>query len=821
MSGNFPLIRHNDFQNWVPETDIDGVDAPRNIVSSIKNFDYRHGYIETAGSLESIALPTNVQTQITAGYSLLSHIYFTHSTQGLTSFSVLWKESATATEKLKCFVNNTELNPDTQNSNVSYSTAPSNINYNVVNDQLKINLNTSATYTDLLNIDPVILNLTLVYIDSMVDYVPNDQTVRTYKDIGWYLFPRWLGWNFNDDGIGIINTEVEGSVIEDFADDNFITGFSYNGTNLSLGTVDGLPTRCIYSEVSNLVSGEWGSFQIDDIVNIKTISFKLWNRGSSVIELMDNPYSVDIYIEYTDINSVSQREYFHEGMFEASEFVNGVITILMGWVLPNGATNANLVFSIYCPKRFDSTALNSVVAIDDLTINAIDDAIIVGVYRDGQRGLLGSGTISIYGGGQLFVKLANIDWRINVYEVYSKISEDGIYYLVNRIEVTANWILDTNQVVAYLVGFTEEEIEDGYPTKTLNFNYNLSATTRVDNQRNIYSEVAHKNRIYFVNGDYKVYQGHISSNLGIQSDAFPYDEEVGFGYFEISHQRINKAVTVSPTNDLVIFTDSGIYVYFIEASSAGAFKQLKMLTGSIGLVSVNSLVKSNSGDPKTDGLFWCDENGIYYYGGGINPPVNLLVGSHEKYWRDSISLSDKQNSVGTYYPKLNEFWLVVGSIIFVFELPYKAFKTYQLSGNPDEFSLASNTLLYCRIDNLLYSYTFTTRSAAEIITHYNTGHNPEIRSNPEVAEIEDKILQEIYMVFGDSDTTTVTMYVYVDDILLGSRIFTTSNNTEKWLMDYGVRFNRIKLKVVTTSGLIRIKEFGCSFVPDFKEQLGR
>jgi len=262
-------------------------------------------------------------------------------------------------------------------------------------------------------------------------------------------------------------------------------------------------------------------------------------------------------------------------------------------------------------------------------------------------------------------------------------------------------------------------------------------------------------------------------------------------------------------------------VYFIEASSAGAFKQLKMLTGSIGLVSVNSLVKSNSGDPKTDGLFWCDENGIYYYGGGINPPVNLLVGSHEKYWRDSISLSDKQNSVGTYYPKLNEFWLVVGSIIFVFELPYKAFKTYQLSGNPDEFSLASNTLLYCRIDNLLYSYTFTTRSAAEIITHYNTGHNPEIRSNPEVAEIEDKILQEIYMVFGDSDTTTVTMYVYVDDILLGSRIFTTSNNTEKWLMDYGVRFNRIKLKVVTTSGLIRIKEFGCSFVPDFKEQLGR
>lgn len=797
MGGNFPLIRHNDFQNWVPETDIDGVDAPRNIVSSIKNFDYRHGYIETAGSLKSIALPTNVQTQITAGYSLLSHIYFTHSTQGLTSFSVLWKESATATEKLKCFVNNTELNPDTQNSNVSYSTAPSNINYNVVNDQLKINLNTTATYTTLSK--SVILNFTLIYLRAKYYYTALGGPYG--RAMGWYLFPRWLGWNYATTIVA--NTGYDDTVWSFDSDVNSYSGtgvYALSGPASLPVTIGTFPIPISGGRSMGLGYGGDKEFVVTTFYNITHLSFRwaLLNPGASTPVSGD---SLTITIDDGAGNII-----FQDVVDIYTDRTVGEIYTYTANIPEGGEKYLNL--------RINSTS--GIIMVDTFTISykGVTDYVIVGKYFDGQRALLKVGDSDNPINFEDFQILkSEIDWRLDYFEVYLKDSDSELYYLAGTTDGTGVWGDDSS----YIAGSIDLDLT----TTTLNFNYNLPATTRVDNQRNIHSEVSHKNRIYFVNGDYKVYQGHISSNLGIQSDAFPYDEEVGFGYFEISHQRINKAVTVSPTNDLVIFTDSGIYVYFIEASSAGAFKQLKMLTGSIGLVSVNSLVKSNSGDPKTDGLFWCDENGIYYYGGGINPPVNLLVGSHEKYWRDSISLSDKQNSVGTYYPKLNEFWLVVGSIIFVFELPYKAFKTYQLSGNPDEFSLASNTLLYCRIDNLLYSYTFTTRSAAEIITHYNTGHNPEIRSNPEVAEIEDKILQEIYMVFGDSDTTTVTMYVYVDDILLGSRIFATSNNTEKWLMDCGIRFNRIKLKVVTTSGLIRIKEFGCSFVPDFKEQLGR
>lgn len=784
---NFPLIRYKDIQNWIPETDIDGTDAPNNIISSIKNFDYRNGYIETSGSLESVSLPSNVQTQIDNGYNLLSFIYFTHSTQGLTSFAVLWKITATATEKMKFYVNNTLISPDTQNNNVSYSSAPSNINYNIVNDQLKINLNTTATYTALST--SVILNFTLIYFADVVRY----STVDDVKyGVGWYLFPRWLGWSYGSSGITLGS---DTSLVENCADGSYESWFSLL-RNFTLGA------GFIYAGNTGVTADE-GTFLISGVYAINKISFDI----SSAL-----PY-------------IAQINYFVRNAGDGTIYLSGTVDNL-------GYTEVrNIVLDLHL--RFDAVTTLTVgfelpasvgadyLRVDNIKVYAYDGVVVVAKYTDGQRGLIQQNSIlDMFTSTDIVIPLSRIDWRVISYEIYDKaVPDSNIYYLIAEALVNDSWSTPTTNVSKTLVYWTEEEIEQGNQ-KTLNANYNLPADTRVDNQRNIYSEISHKNRVYFVNGDYKVYQGHISANLVIQADAFPYDEETGFGYFEVSHERTNIGLAVTPTNDLAIFTNNGTYVYFIESSSAGAFKRLTMLTGSVGLVSLNSLAKSNSGDPKVDGLFWCDENGIYYYGGGINPPTNLLIGSHEKYWRDSISLSNKQNSVGAYYPKLNEYWLVVGSIIIAFELPYKAFKTYELSGSVSAFPLVSNSLLYCQIGNALYSYTFTTRSAAEIISHYNVGYNPESGAESKVAEIEDKILQEIYIVFGICDTVTVTMYVYVDDILLGSRLFTTSNRYEKWLMDYGIRFGRIKLKIVTTSGLVRIKEFGCSFVPDFKEQLG-
>src|SRR5690606_14188959 len=175
----------------------------------------------------------------------------------------------------------------------------------------------------------------------------------------------------------------------------------------------------------------------------------------------------------------------------------------------------------------------------------------------------------------------------------------------------------------------------------------------------IWSEVYHKGRVYFVNGDYKVYQSHILPNLAIQADSFPYDEEVGFGFFIVSQDKVNTGLAVSMTEDLIVYAGSQVmYIYYIQPSGNSVYRKLRKMSGAIGLASLNSLTKSLNGDPATEGLFWIDYNGIYFYGGGVSTPDNLILGTHENYWK-GISNTDKENAVGFFNPVSREYWLSI------------------------------------------------------------------------------------------------------------------------------------------------------------------
>ena len=269
-------------------------------------------------------------------------------------------------------------------------------------------------------------------------------------------------------------------------------------------------------------------------------------------------------------------------------------------------------------------------------------------------------------------------------------------------------------------------------------------------------------------------------------------------------------------------------MYYIQPSSTGSFKILRMVSGSIGLASRNTIARSLTGDPATDGLFWIDDNGVYFHSGDNQPPKNLMLGTHEEYWRQ-ISTSDKASAVGFYNSLKREYWLQVGDKLLAYELSYNKWKKHSFTfvSGISEFYGIFNNILYYRKDNTLAKFDVfsNNREAVLIETPYNTafrlGSQVSNILSATAPEVFSKILQELYIVFADADAVSLYMQVYVDNMFLTSYTFSSDNNFDKMLAPLGVRFNKIKFRLFTlaTDKKVRVKEFGYSYSEDSKEAL--
>lgn len=823
---NFPLIRHKDFKAWIPSTDIDEIDAPEGVLTEALNVDFRNGYLENSQTAVVVAHPTDIATDISNGYELLSMKGFTHSDKGDATVYILYKYTTVHLVKI-WLVGGGEtvpklMNIDEQNSDIEWLEKPTEINYSLVNNQLKINLNCLVKYDDIADKE-VIANLTLLYIEETI-YPPSILTRAT----GWYLTPRWLGWQ---EGCLIADSSNLNDVNENFID----------------GTID--DARILIKNGATISAGGINLRSVGSTIQLNAVCPR------TIVITAATPPAITGYIAVAQELIIVCYDSANNILQENS------ITVQPDYApLPLLAPSYNVI--INDPRKTASIEIRKAAMADtdirDCKVYTLrvylgyysthpyneeydGEFILIGLTKDGQRGKLSiDGNAKISGANSTATKLKipvnNVDWRYIQYELYFKYG--SIHYLCFYISIDkdekfpATWSISNG----YLIAPMKEII---ILRDTLPFKYGLPADTRVDNQRHIYMEVEHKGRIFFIKDDYKVYQSHISANMAIQADAFPYDEEVGFGYFITSHNRINRGIAITPTNYLAIFTDSGFYVYFIQPSSTGSFKTLRLSSGSIGLSSRNSITKALTGDPATDGLFWVDDNGVYFYTGDSQPPKNLILPAHEKYWREEVSPVAKANTVGFYNPLKREYWLKVGSdaigetvsndYTIVYELPYDNWKRQKFTNlGLDEFYGVFNNVLYYRSGNQFVKFDISTKSIFVIETPYNTGHiEGQQGYNRMIPEIYDKILQEVYMVFENENNNTTD--VYLEPIVDGTNTdigifkFNPKLPFEKWLTPLGIRFNRIKFRVYNTEigKITRIKEFGCSYTLDTKEPLGQ
>lgn len=156
-------LRYDNIQRWIPPTDVDGIDVKPEMSSVLRNAILRNGFLTNAVDTVPQTLGENVQGTLDLGYEIIGYTNFNHSSKGFHEVYVLYNSS---NKRLYLFVDDEVVTIDNTSGYVTCLTVPNNINFNLVNDELKINLNAKATILS----KEVLLNISLQWLEE-VGYV--------------------------------------------------------------------------------------------------------------------------------------------------------------------------------------------------------------------------------------------------------------------------------------------------------------------------------------------------------------------------------------------------------------------------------------------------------------------------------------------------------------------------------------------------------------------------------------------------------------------------------------------------------------------------
>lgn len=793
-----PIERYQHFKGWIPATDVDGIDAPKDYLRDVQNADFNNGFIANAAAPILVPHHSNVTTAQSNGWEILSKKYFKHSSQGHTYVYILYKFDA-GQHKLRYFVNNTELTLGNGLSSGVVNAKPSSISYNLVSDQLKVNLNVQATYD---TNKYVVMNLSVLYLPQMYY---NGKSSLT-RSAGWYIIPRWLGWTYSS-----LTFENSGSYTnsytEDFADGSYIPNFSFESDWDRRQELIYFPDYHLFaSNASSSVRKKTNYVIIEDINPLKSIQIQA---------RLISPPSADseVYVGYE--------------LYESDGGGTPVLTLVGTGVLPlekklitvlnfedinvsSAVPSERLVLKIYA-----DLGRSDYMCLDYIKLTALDELAVIVKNFDGQRQAIGDNfSLGLYGTDSIKIKESEIDWRVKAYEVYMQIG--GLKYLVKEILVSdtgTSWVDAAPYLTSQISDFDFESSE------TINFNYGLGASVSVYTKvgdligRIMTDEAFYRNRSYYVDGSNKLYYSHISGTALAQPDSFPYDEDARFGYYITSHEASNRAVAVTSMEEIVILTDKLDYVYTIEGTAGTPLRRIKAINGSMGILNPKSLLVDLAGNPEGKILLWADEWAIYGYAGGRDIPVPLTAQTHKNYWRSVVG---KYDAVAVYNKATNEFWLQLDDHILIYELDTNTWKKYVFSFRiKDIVGIMEGYTYILGDDGKMYKLdpAGATKLQAIVEFHDNACYDVSERGYiTQAPEIQDKVLQDMFIHWKDICGGSCEVQIIADDNNIDSPItlstaYSRFPSRTPLLVVYGkIRF-RITIDVVTA----KLKEFGFAF----------
>ena len=330
----------------------------------------------------------------------------------------------------------------------------------------------------------------------------------------------------------------------------------------------------------------------------------------------------------------------------------------------------------------------------------------------------------------------------------------------------------------------------------------------------IYSEVVYRHRTYYVKNDNKIYTSHLAGSGKPLLDSFAFDESVDYGYIENLQVDYNMALGITALDELIIWNAKGISILREER---GGVKRLINLSNGCGIYSTKSLTRDIKGKPQGNGFFWFGDNGVFYYEGGIKPPINITTNYLNNYLTN-ISEFDRIDAVGIFDRYKYEYWLSFGDKILIFELLYKQFRTldyYSFDYYVGEYKskiyvIPSSMNVLIPLQNYVIG---NNPMGGTIETHYTAGMYLDRYGRALNAEVsDDKLLQELFFSFGDCTVNSyIDINIIVDDVQIAEtiRVNAVSNKTVFTLAPYGIKFQKAKLKItIPRQYKVTINAFG-------------
>jgi len=814
MAGEL-LQQFTDIQGWIPESDIDGIDSDRRFLARALNVDFYNGYFQNAKDASLYEdIPDEINNLVTDGYEILRVIFFEHSSRGQCFFYSLYKLDS-GNHLLKFFCKDDydtyELNPDPVSSDIEYLSKPTNISFCFANDQLKVNLNILASFPTIGA--ATVANFTLIF-EGIQKAISIGLGSQSGPDLYWYLVPRWLGWSYNS------------TIVDKGTDTNTLIHHNTSAGSFTSTHSEIQDTTDIIQDTSFYYSGGGSA----EFVNADT---------QKVYEVANIDYAQGIEFYWNAYSWGAEGSALDACILEVLDSSNNSLytqvlssTSLFQWVkvkINFPELNADLKIRIIKPAHTGVTPLKY-PHFDEMTIFYSWNIpyALLGINDDNQRFMIEQDE----DGGFVFestvfkIKHIEVDWRIKDFELYLQLEENGIYTKV------ANFNIGSNVNITWNAGdgthdLDLEDLELNLDsTESLNFNYGLGATVSVlptDREVGgtysgdfIYSEIVYRNRTYYVRNDYRLYLSHIAGNALHQPDSFPYNTDVDFGYLKTDLPYRLHSLAITSLDEVIIHGFGANFLYIVQSTQNTVFRKIKLINGSEGITSLESLTKDLVGFPSSSFLLWHDNNGVYAYGGGINPPKDITENNMNRYWRE-LNSADKDNSIGFYVKNRKEYWIQVNDKIYVFEIPYGRWKEYEFSWTIKNFIGYIDNIPYILCtDNKIRKIDFN-GSALPIYleTHYNSDYSVNQIGRPSgLPEVRDKILQNFYLSVKNTSVAIIEVkYNINNNIDLDNEILITRADKQIQVLQAPllVRYGRIKLKMTCSKILTQISSFGYYF----------
>ncbi len=781
----FLTERIRDIKGWIPPEDIDGLDVFRSqYCREAENVDFESGFIRNVRKPVVVSYPLAVTGIINTDWKVINLKFFRHSKQGMISFYIIQQIS---TGELK-FILTDNLTPDgielqVFDGKITVPTdTPVEINYMIVDDQLKINLNTVFAYVNTDATD-VYMNLTLLYMEEQ-----DSRGVFPGRSELWYLTPRWLGWSFFDDRVNFQDTSPSDIII----DVNTYTTYTHSGVTTS---------------PPNLILAPGAFIRIANLRAVGGVKIDQSSGGAGdliVIKIYDNDGS---YIETS---------------FEPNAAILGDFEVNWQYLFPVGAIAE-------VSAHLDNSGNVLFVSATWGALSA--ETVLLGRTGDKQVMPIRSyllGDFPVLDFQILEMPAEDWDYRLDMLDLELYVDNGtGILlkYTVIPLSITAgtgsNWDVELRVVSS-----------DDHPLRTapttLNFTYGLGAQIKPFHEEDdfilstvilnrgdlIYSEVTYKGREYYVRDDNRLYMSHIAGNGLLQPDSFPFDADLEFGFNRSDYEfDILKSLVITPLDEILVNADQDNIVYTIQQGQTLIYRRIKTVNGSIGLSSRQSLLRSDKGLSISKGLFWVNPQGIYAYSGGTKEPDRLTEIKLRHYWQSQI---DDTSVITMFDPYKNEILFTNNKNIIVFDLTTAEWKTYKFDTNVKQFvGLKDSIPHFLGVDNILYKIDQSSNTFFEgkFVTHDTTNYSVNEQGKPSpLSELDDKIFQELYSSVTNKLGASVIVNIYADDNLIEGSIglSTTVNfqNTLSWLL---IRYKRVRLEVFMTPGNIELREIGYTF----------